>query len=313
MYTCFDAINYLMPFFPEHAAKRISAQKGLGELEELRVRAQKPVQLVFSQGDALVDMMSESECVRLLEALCDYSVYARDEELKRGYITLENGIRVGVSGRVAARGGKIDNLTHVTSFNIRIVREKRGCATHAVPLLLSAHARAVSTLIVSPPGAGKTTLLRDIARCLSDGECGATPHKVCILDERGEIAGCRNGVPSLDVGQRTDVMDACPKAEGISMLVRSMSPDVVVTDEIGGSGDAAALMDAARCGVSVIASAHADGLKDALSRPRIAYLIENGGFKRLIAMQRDGSRLSFTQLLAPFPREKAGASACAAL
>ncbi len=313
MYTCFDTINYLMPFFPERTAKRILAQKRLNDLEELRVRAKRPVQLVFSQGDALVDIMSANECARLLEALCDYSVYARDEELKKGYITLENGIRVGVSGRVATSAGRIDSLTHATSFNIRIVREKRGCAANAVPMLLSARARAVSTLIVSPPGAGKTTLLRDIARCLSDGECGAAPHKVCVLDERGEIAGCRDGIPGFDVGQRTDVMDACPKAEGIVMLIRSMSPDVIITDEIGGLGDAAALTDAARCGVSVIASAHADGLCDALSRPRIAYLMENGGFKRLIAMERDGARLSFSQLNAPFLREKAGAPSRMAL
>ncbi|MDD4075998.1 MAG: stage III sporulation protein AA, partial [Eubacteriales bacterium] len=150
----------------------------------------------------------------------------------------------------------------------------------------------VSALLLSAPGVGKTTMLRDIARQLSDGT-HARAHKVAIADERGEIAGCYLGTPRLDVGQRTDVMDGYPKARAVSMLIRSMSPAVIITDEIGGCEDAAALRDASRSGVAVVASAHADGYAAATAQPELHALLEKGLFTRVVELYRLNGKVLF--------------------
>ncbi|MDP3486426.1 MAG: ATPase, T2SS/T4P/T4SS family, partial [Bacillota bacterium] len=135
------------------------------------------------------------------------------------------------------------------------------------------------TLVISPPQAGKTTLLRDIARQLSD-----KGQRVCIVDERSEIAGCYNGCPQLDVGLRTDVMDGCPKAEGMLMALRALSPDVIITDEIGRAEDAAAIEEALNSGVRVIASAHGSTYEEVAARPNLSTLLQRGLFQRVVIL-----------------------------
>ena len=199
------------------------------------------------------------------QALAGHSLYAREEELRAGYFTMEGGCRVGVCGQMRSENGRPTGFAHIGSVSIRIAREARGAAD-AVMDALTAAGRAVSALVISPPGLGKTTLLRDIARQLSDGAGGRRGMKVGLMDERGELAGMIGGAPSMDVGRRTDVLDGCPKRVGMSLMVRSMSPDVIVTDELGHPGDAGAVREAARMGVRVIASVHAGNEEDALRR-----------------------------------------------
>ena len=160
-------------------------------------------------------------------------------------------------------------MAEVSGFNIRIAREWKGCADG----ILSQVEASEGTLIVSPPGLGKTTLLRDIARLLS--QRGA---RVCVIDERGEIAACIDGVPTLDVGPRTDVFSMCPKKTAIMIAVRALSPDVVVTDELGAPGDHEAVLEASRCGVRVVASAHGASLDPASLMAGVSRIIREGAF-----------------------------------
>ena len=143
-------------------------------------------------------------------------------------------------------------------------------------------AHMAGTLVIGPPGSGKTTLLRDAARLLSEKQLN-----VAISDERGEIAACRSGVPSCDVGTRADVADGIPKALAMPRMLRAMAPDVLITDEIGAPEDAFAIRDAARMGVCVLASAHSDSLRQALARPTLRKLLLEGAFQRAYILGRD--------------------------
>ena len=295
----------LLPLLPrriQNAAAKISREHA-ESLEEIRIRAQRPVQLIGSGWESFLTANGEGsiltasdltvtydECADLLSAISFHSVYAFEEEIRRGYVTLPGGYRVGLSGKAITSNDTVERLTKCTFFNFRISREVRGAADRVMPVLLCG-GRPQSTLVLSPPGCGKTTLLRDIARQLSNGERGALPQKVCIADERSEIAGCFEGVPQLDVGVRTDVMDGCNKAEAMEMMLRALSPDVLVTDEIGSMRDCAAIEHAANAGTVLIASAHADSAQDVLKRPALMELQKARLFKRYILlgrMQRPG-------------------------
>ncbi|MCK9905711.1 hypothetical protein MXD63_37700, partial [Frankia sp. Cpl3] len=162
---------------------------------------------------------------------------------------------------------------------------KKGVAEKILPCLFE-QGRIHNTLIISPPQCGKTTLLRDIARSLSYGSEWASSRKVAIVDERSELAGCLNGVPQRDVGPRTDVLDACPKAVGMMMMIRSMSPDAIIVDEIGRSEDGEAVWEAIHAGVSIICSAHGIDIADVAQRPMLGKLIQHGAFSRYIVLSR---------------------------
>lgn len=266
---------------------------GTDGLEEIRVRAGRPVQLLYAQRERMLSLIAdECFCTLLLESLCEHSAYAREAELREGFLTLRGGCRIGVSGRVALSDGKISHMAQIASFSLRIAREHKGCAEAALPLLLDRAGLPVPTLLISPPGVGKTTLLRDTARLLSDGDAGRRGFKVAIADERGELAGANGGVPLMDVGLRTDVMDGCPKAEAMERMLRSMSPEIIVTDEIGSTADAEAICRASAGGICVIASAHAGSVADAARKPYLAPLLQNGCFRQALLLARRGRELS---------------------
>lgn len=267
-----------------------------GAAEEIRLRTGRPVQIVYPDSDLILETFTftREDARELLKKLCGYSVYSREEELKNGFVTLDGGMRVGVCGKPVTENGTIKSLTDVTCFNIRIAREVTGCAECVMNYIIE-HGKPVSTLIAAPPAGGKTTLLRDIARCLSNGR-HSIPLKVAIADERGELAGCIDGVPSFDIGVRTDIMELLPKAEAVGIFVRTMSPDVIITDEIGGRRDADALIEAAKCGVAVIASAHASLNGELKSRRDTAEILDSGIFKRVLHLRRSGSLLHISPL-----------------
>lgn len=288
----------LLPLLPQRfreAAQRVRRDH-VCSLEEIRIRVQQPIQILGSGWESFLSENGEcdaqggmratqTECAEILSAISFHSIYAFEEELKRGYVTLPGGYRVGLSGKVLMSNDSIERLTKCTGFNFRVAREIRGAADTVMPIILE-QGRPLSTLVLSPPGCGKTTLLRDIARQLSNGENGALPRKVCIADERSEIAGCFEGVPQLDVGIRTDVMDGCNKAEAMEMMLRSLSPEVLVTDEIGSMSDKTAIERASNAGTVLIASAHADSVEDVLKRPALCELTKGRIFARYILLGR---------------------------
>lgn len=141
-------------------------------------------------------------------------------------------------------------------------------------------------MIIGPPQTGKTTLLRDFARIISGGGQDGVPYKVGIVDERSEIAGSVNGIPQLTFGPRIDVLDACPKAEGMMMMIRSMSPDVLVVDEIGRKEDSEAIMEAVNAGIKLFMTTHGNSLDEVRKRPSLSPLIEMGIFQRYIELGR---------------------------
>ncbi|MGI6318722.1 MAG: stage III sporulation protein AA [Dethiobacteria bacterium] len=269
----------------------------LSKTEEIRLRHSRPLIIYWAGGESYLGkrgpvasvkeayMVSGEDLERTLELISSYSLYACEEEMRGGYLTIPGGHRVGLGGRFVVESGSIKTLRNVSSLNFRVARQIKGAGEKVLPFLIDRHVgRIYHTLVISPPLGGKTTLLRDLARLISNGVgiLGQGGQKVGIVDERSEIAGCYQGVPQLDVGIRTDVLDACPKAEGIMIMLRSLSPQVIITDEIGREEDIRALEDAVHVGVSVIASAHGSTLEEICRRPVLGLMLENNYFERLV-------------------------------
>ena len=271
-----EALVRLARLLPE-AAEALAERRE--ELREVRLRAGRRTALCVDGGEIAVgDALTAERLGHILAALMDYSVHAREDELRQGFFTLADGCRVGVCGEAVSDGRDILALRGVGSVCLRLARSVPGCADGLRRRFLGKHGPR-STLLCSPPGMGKTTLLRDIAR-----QCSEAGYPVGIADERHELAACRHGVPTADVGPRTDVMDGGPKAAVIPLLVRGMAPRVIVTDEIGGPGDAIALAEARRCGVAVMASCHGDGPEALLKRAGVREILEDGIFETIAVL-----------------------------
>ena len=276
------------------------------KLEEIRVREGRPLEIAYEGGfgfagkdgrlhstpDEAYRPTSEL-CRKLLERITNHSLYAMEEELKRGYITVAGGHRIGLAGRTVLEAGSVRGLRDIGGFNIRIARDIAGASAELLPKLLDPLKQSVrSALLLAPPQQGKTTTIRDLSRAVSYGRWGHPDaarwraRKVGIVDERSEIAACVKGVPTFDVGPRTDVMDACPKAEGMMMMLRSMSPELLVADEIGRPEDGEAIREAANAGVAVIATAHACDIGEARSRPVLRRLLDEGAFEAVVELRR---------------------------
>ncbi|HZK85405.1 MAG TPA: stage III sporulation protein AA [Desulfosporosinus sp.] len=270
------------------------------EVEEIRLRVGQPLLVSTSQSDLFLNwegndsrpdmayIVNHEDLTCALERMTHSSLYAAEEDLKKGFLTLPGGNRVGVTGEVILQNGQIQTMKHVSSLNLRIARDIPGQGFKLLPLLLGTDGRLCHTLLISPPRAGKTTLLRDLIRIISDGvpELGLRGQTVGVIDERGELAGMWQGVPTYNLGYRTDVLDGCPKASGMNMIVRSMAPQVIAMDELGHADDVHALMDALRTGVRILSTAHASSLDEAQSRPTLAKLLEQGVFERLVVLSR---------------------------
>ena len=275
--SALTAVDRLKALLPEEAAALV--ERHADGLTEIRLRAERPVRLCLGQGQWVTTdkALEPSRLESILLALMEHSVYARQDELDDGFFTLSDGSRVGVCGRMYQEDGKL-RMGEIGSACVRVARAVPGCADIVMEQVDGPDGLR-SSLLISSPGLGKTTLLRDIARQLS-----LRGRNVCLADERRELAACYRGVPTLDVGPGTDVMDSCPRVQAVGRMLRSMAPEVIIADEIGGSGDALALAEASRCGVTVIASAHAPSLRDALSRPCLASILSGGVMRRVISL-----------------------------
>ena len=198
--------------------------------------------------------------------VCSSSMYAYEEEISRGYLTLPGGHRMGLVGEaVLTDGGRVRNLKYISGMNIRISHEVKGAADRLLPWVY-VEGRLMNTLILSPPGCGKTTILRDLVRQVSDGNRFSHGRTVGVVDERSEIAGTFRGMAQNDVGMRTDVLDGCPKAEGMMLLLRSMAPELIAVDELGGEEEIRSVRQALKCGCTVLATMHAGTVREAQER-----------------------------------------------
>lgn len=247
---------------------------------ELRFRTGRPTELAFASGSAERRFApTQAELGELVAALCGYSRYAFERQLAEGYIPLPGGHRAGVCGTVVEEEGSPVRMSAVTSICIRIARRVPEASRPIRMHLIGEDNLARRVLVLGAPGTGKTTLLRDAALWLSD-ERGL---HVAVADERGELFP-----PEEASGLRMDVLRGAGKPEAVTMLVRAMSPQVIVTDEIGGGRDAQALLEAARCGVGLLASAHADSMEGALLRPALRALYDERAFDRYICLRGCG-------------------------
>lgn len=286
-----ETITGVMPL-PIRRMLELLSQETYDVLEEIRLRVGQPI-LLFIQGRELglgecgiceLDksyILTRENITGILQCMSDFSLYALEEEIRQGFITLEGGHRVGLVGKTVLERNAIKTLKYISGINIRIAHEVVGCSQKIMPYILSRD-RVFHTLIISPPGCGKTTLLRDMIRQLSNGFSGYGPYTVGVVDERSEIAACYQGIPQNDVGMRTDVLDACPKVEGMRMLLRSMSPQIIAVDEIGSEEDGKAILEILNAGVSLICTAHGKDLAECTRRPVLKALLAQGLFERII-------------------------------
>lgn len=272
------------------------------KLEEVRLRHGRPLIIGLAGEDCLVDrkgnltknctqayFVTGDDIQRVTQLVSGCSLYAFEEEIKNGFITLPGGHRVGLTGKTVLEKGRVKTLKYISGLNIRIARAVNNIAAPVLPYLLDYKLLNIyHTLIFSPPRCGKTTLLRDLIRQISNGipNFNFPGLTVGLVDERSELAGCYRGVPQHDVGIRTDVLDGCPKAEGMIMLLRSMAPQVIATDEIGGREDVSALEEVFNAGVKIIVTVHGSSLTELTNRPALNYLINLKLIDRYVLLGR---------------------------
>ena len=273
---------------PEDIARSLrSMPRQLSEnLEEIRFRIHGPVTVCSGGREYELTgkngrRIDSEEMNRIFSLLIQHSRYAYQEEIRRGFFTMEGGHRVGICGHAVMEGDEILSIQNITSINIRRGCEYPGTAESIIPYLMDERGGIRNTILLSPPRCGKTTVLRDITRLIS-----LRGKRVGVCDERSEIAGCSEGIPSFDIGPRTDVMDGCPKAKAMTMLIRSMAPEVLVADELGTAEDAEAVEKAAAAGVSVIASIHGRSFDDLL-RSSIGRFVRSGLLSRIVLLGAD--------------------------
>lgn len=271
----------------------IEAGPDYEKLYEIRLRVGRPLFLVYAGGERFLQIkrgepyfVTRQDLKETLEYVCGYSLYAYEDEIRQGYISVQGGHRVGVTGKVLLNGDRIRGMKYISCINVRLAHEIQGCADKVMSYIRT-EKWVANTLIISPPRCGKTTLLRDIIRQLSNGWANTQGLTIGVVDERSELAGCYQGIPQNDLGMRTDVLDCCPKSEGMQMLVRSMSPDVVAVDELGCEEDFKAVDSVIHCGCKLIATAHGSCLEDVLDQPFFYKLMGEKVFERYIILDKN--------------------------
>ncbi|MCH3972273.1 MAG: stage III sporulation protein AA [Oscillospiraceae bacterium] len=235
---------------------------------------------------------TKTDLYESFRTLCSFSVYSYQEQIREGYVTLRGGHRAGLGGTAVFSGGRVSGMRDITSVNLRIARQIEGCAQ---PLLQRAGDLSGGLLLAGPPASGKTTLLRDIARQLSSGACGRI-HKVTVVDERGELCGASCGEYGSDLGPCCDVLDGFPKAEGMLMALRTLSPEYLICDELGTRQETEALLQSVNAGASVVASIHAGSLEQLASRPQAYAMLQSGAFQH-VALLAGGKPGRITKLV----------------
>lgn len=265
-------------------------------LQEIRLRVGKPVILweggqeyflschgILTKYRDRAYEITEDEIRTILEAVSHFSLYAYEEEIGQGFFTIAGGHRVGVAGQVILEQQMVKGIRYISCLNFRFSHEIKGCADHVLPWLVDGNS-IYNTLIISPPRCGKTTLLRDLIRQISNGGNCFQGCTVGVVDERSEIGGSYQGIPQNDVGIRTDLLDCCPKSQGMVMLLRSMAPQVIAVDEIGNEQDSQAIQMTLNCGCRLLATVHGASMEEAARKPLLGKMIREGVFERYVIL-----------------------------
>ncbi|MDF2597139.1 MAG: spoIIIAA [Clostridia bacterium] len=295
-------IHEVLKYMPKEIKGMIEKMQPLllESMEEVRLRQNKPIilygggreyiidkngQLVFDPRNAYACTLEDIK--NAVSLITNFSLYSFEDDIRNGFVTIEGGHRVGICGKAVLENGRIRTFRDISFINYRVARQVLGAADKVLNHIIKIDNSIYNTLIISPPQCGKTTILRDIVRQISGGipSMGFKGKKVGLIDERNEIAACSMGLPKNDVGIRTDVLDGCPKAEGILIMIRSMSPEVIATDEIGRNDDAGAVLDTINAGVKIITTIHGSDIEDFLRKPALEKLHKNL-FERYIIMSR---------------------------
>ena len=256
-------------------------------VQEIRIRVGSQIIIKTNKKDDIIInyFVTREDILEIMQVICNNSIYSYQNEIANGYITINGGHRVGITGDVVLENNKVINIKYISSLNFRIARQILDCSNNILKYVINLEENTIfHTLIVSPPGAGKTTILKDLVRKISDGipEIGFKGIDVSLIDERGEISAMYNGVPQNKIGIRTDVLENVSKPIGIKMAVRSMAPKVIVADEIGNYNDIEAINYAVCSGVKGIFTAHSLSYETMMLNKELNKLINMKIIERII-------------------------------
>lgn len=290
-------INLMTKYFPKHIKEALEnniSEEEVNIIEEIRIRINLPIIVKLEEKEKIIDYKVSTEDINyIFQKICENSIYAYQNQIANGFVTIKGGNRVGIVGTAVVQNGKVTNLNYVSGLNFRIAQEIIGCSNKIMPNIIRGET-IYNTLIIAMPGMGKTTLLRDIIRNLSngftDGNTKIKGQNISVIDERGEISATYRGGSQNDLGIRTDVLNDIPKAIGMKMAIRSMAPQIIAADEIGSVDDVNAIQYAICCGIKGIFTAHGNSVEDVKKNTELKSLIDNKIFEKFIIIKKEDGR-----------------------
>lgn len=284
-----DLIDGVLEFFPRKISMLISDK--INNAEEIRLRQAKPIIIKSENKSEIIDyIVTAEDIIECMQKICEYSIYSYQNQISQGFITVQGGHRIGITGSCVIENNQVINIKYISSLNFRIARQVIGASKNIMREIVS-QKDVFNTIIISPPGFGKTTILKDIIRNLSSGYEEFESVNVGVVDERGEIAALYKGIAQNDLGIKVDIIENTSKAVGIKMLVRTMAPQVIIADEIGNKEDIEAINYAFCSGVKGIFTAHGSSYNDFIKNPIMKEIINLNIIDKLVFLDKEKGKI----------------------